>query len=97
VVTGEFGRTPRINPGAGRDHHPRCFSVLLAGAGLQGGRTYGRSDAKGAAPADCPVTAGELAATIFHSLGIDPASQLTVAGGRPWRISESRPVTALWS
>jgi uncharacterized protein (DUF1501 family) len=97
VVTGEFGRTPKINPGAGRDHHPRCFSVLLAGAGLEGGRTYGRSDAKGAAPAECPVTAGELAATIFHSLGIDPATQLTVVGGRPWRISESRAVTALWS
>jgi uncharacterized protein (DUF1501 family) len=97
VVTGEFGRTPKVNPGGGRDHHPRCFSVLLAGAGLEGGRTYGQSDAKGGAPAHNPVTAGELAATVFHSLGIDPASQLSVAGGRPWRISESRPVTGLWS
>ena len=97
VVTGEFGRTPKINKGAGRDHWPAVFSVLLAGAGLAGGRVYGSSDKQGAAVASDPVTSSELAATIFHALGIDPAAQLAVQGGRPWRISEARPVAALWS
>jgi uncharacterized protein (DUF1501 family) len=97
VVTGEFGRTPKINAGAGRDHWPHAFSVLLAGAGLEGGRTYGSSDKRGAAVATSPVTSSELAATIFHALGIDPASQLAVQGGRPWRISDARPADDLWS
>ncbi len=97
VVTGEFGRTPKINAGAGRDHWPHVFSVLLAGAGLEGGRTFGSSDKHGAAPANSPVTSSELAATIFHALGIDPASQLTTAAGRPWQISDARPVVGLWS
>lgn len=97
VVTGEFGRTPKINAGAGRDHHPQCFSVLLAGAGLQGVRTYGSSDKHGALPASAPIASAELSATIFHALGIDPATQMTTQAGRPWQISDSRPVTNLWA
>ncbi len=96
VVTGEFGRTSKINAGAGRDHWPQAFSVLLAGAGLEGGRIYGSSDKHGAAPASNPVTSSELAATIFHALGIEAASQLTTQTGRPWQISDARPVTSLW-
>ncbi len=97
VVTGEFGRTPKINPNAGRDHWPQVFSVLLAGAGLSGGRTFGSSEKQGASPAMSPITSWELSATIFHALGIDPASQLTTQVGRPWQISEAKPVVDLWS
>ena len=96
VVTGEFGRTPKINPNAGRDHWPQVFSVLLAGAGLSGGRVFGSSDKHGASPASAPVTSSELSATIFHALGIDSASQLTTQTGRPWQISDARPVVELW-
>ncbi|HEV3025569.1 MAG TPA: DUF1501 domain-containing protein, partial [Pirellulales bacterium] len=97
VVTGEFGRTPKINKVAGRDHWPQVFSVLLAGAGLAGGRAFGSSDKLGAAPASEPVTSAELSAPIFHALGIDPASQLTTQTGQPWQISEAQPVVRLWS
>ncbi len=97
VVSGEFGRTPKINKSAGRDHWPQVFSVLLAGAGLPGGRVHGSSDKHGAAVASQAVASSELSATIFHALGIDPAAQLAVQGGRPWRISDARPVSALWS
>jgi hypothetical protein len=97
VVTGEFGRTPKINAQAGRDHWPNVFSVLLAGAGLPGGRTFGSSDKRGAAPASRPVTSSELSATIFHALGIDPATELKIQGGRPWQISDARAAVDLWS
>jgi uncharacterized protein (DUF1501 family) len=97
VVTGEFGRTPKINAVAGRDHWPHVFSVLLAGAGLRGGRTFGSSDKSGAAPADRPVTSSELAATIVHALGIDPAAELTTSTGRPWPICEASPAVDLWA
>jgi hypothetical protein len=96
VVTGEFGRTPRINADAGRDHWSTAFSVLLAGAGLPGGGTYGATDRQGAEPADRPVTSGQLAATVFHALGINPASQLANVQGRPWRISDEEAAMGLW-
>ncbi|HEV3255318.1 MAG TPA: DUF1501 domain-containing protein, partial [Gemmataceae bacterium] len=96
VVTGEFGRSPRINADAGRDHWATAFSVLLAGADLPGGRLYGASDRQGAEPADRPVTSGQLAATVFHALGIDPASQIPNVQGRPWRICDEQPVVHLW-
>jgi len=96
VVSGEFGRTPKINKQAGRDHWPHVFSVLLAGAGLPGGRAIGSSDKHGAAPASSPIQSAELAATIFHALGIDPTTQLILPGGRPWQISEAKPAMGLW-
>jgi len=96
VVTGEFGRTPRINGDAGRDHWASTFSVLLAGAGLPGGGFYGASDRQGAEPADKPVTSGQLAATIFHALGIAPSAQIPNVQGRPWRICDDAPVVDLW-
>jgi hypothetical protein len=96
VVTGEFGRTPKINPQAGRDHWPHVFSLLLAGAGLPGGQIVGSSDKHGTAPAGTPIQSSELAATIFHALGIGPATQLMLPGGRPWQISEAKPVRELW-
>jgi hypothetical protein len=96
VVTGEFGRTPKINAGAGRDHWASAFSVLLAGAGLPGGTVYGATDRQGAEPADRPVSSGQLAATVFHALGIDPASQIPNVQGRPWRICDESAVVDLW-
>jgi hypothetical protein len=96
VVTGEFGRTPKINAEAGRDHWATAFTVLLAGAGLPGGGLYGASDRLGAEPADRPVTSGQLAATVFHALGIDPAAQIPNVQGRPWRICDEGPLVDLW-
>jgi uncharacterized protein (DUF1501 family) len=62
VAMGEFGRTPRINPDGGRDHWTRCYTAILAGAGVRGGEVYGASDAIGAEPRDNPVTRGNLMA-----------------------------------
>jgi len=96
VVTGELGRSPKINADAGRDHWATAFSVLLAGAGLAGGAVYGASDRQGAEPVEKPVTSGQLAATVFHALGIDPATQIPNVQGRPWRICDEQPVVDLW-
>ena len=96
VVTGEFGRTPKINSGAGRDHWPDAFSVALAGAGLPGGAHYGATDKYGAYPIDRPVSPARLAATIFHALGIDPRRELATSIGRPWQLADERPVLDLW-
>ena len=75
VMMGEFGRTPRINPNAGRDHHGRANSVLLFGAGIPGGLVLGRTDANGDAPAERPVTPADLASVLYHKLGIDPETK----------------------
>ena len=72
MVSSEFGRTPKINKDAGRDHWPRVFSVAFAGGGFQRGLVYGSSDATGADVEDNPVTVENLAATMYHQLGIDP-------------------------
>ena len=85
----EFGRTPKVNPAGGRDHWPQCFSVTFAGGGVQGGRAVGASDPIGAVPADRPTQPGEVIATIFHSLGLDPASHLPGPGGRPFPLVDS--------
>jgi hypothetical protein len=78
VAMGEFGRTPRINPSGGRDHWPGCWTVLLAGGGVRGGRIYGSSDKIGAEPRDNPVTAAMLTATVRYAMGIAPED-----GARP--------------
>src|SRR5207249_10919212 len=82
VSLGEFGRTPRVNCNNGRDHWPGVWSVLLAGGGVRGGQVIGSSDAHGAEPRDRPVHASEVAATVYHALGIDPRARLAGAGGR---------------
>jgi uncharacterized protein (DUF1501 family) len=71
VVVGEFGRTPKINQYGARDHWPRCFSALLAGAGVPGGTVVGASDREGAYPAHTPVGPPELAATVYRLMGIN--------------------------
>lgn len=86
LVTGEFGRTPRINKNAGRDHWGPAFSVMLGGGGIQGGRVLGKSDARAEKPATDPYGPEDLAATLYHLVGIDPKSELHMPDGRPTGI-----------
>ena len=86
MVTSEFGRTPKINATAGRDHWPKVFSVLLAGGGLKKGMVYGSSDALGAEPENDPMTVENLATTVYHQLGINSDKELMAPGARPIEI-----------
>jgi len=86
VATGEFGRTPKINPAGGRDHWPQCWTMVMAGGGIKGGRVVGSSDEIGAAPQDRPVTPAEVAATIYQALGISLEIDLPGPQGRPIRL-----------
>ncbi len=83
IVWGEFGRTPKINKGAGRDHWPRVNSALLAGGGMRTGQVIGSTDAQAGEVVDRPVTFGEVHATLYHCLGIDPHTPIRDAQGRP--------------
>jgi hypothetical protein len=96
VALGEFGRTPRMNPNGGRDHWPDCYSVVLAGGGVEGGAVHGASDKIGAYPAADPVTPADLAATIFWRFGIDPATEIRDQTGRPFRLAEGTPIRPLF-
>jgi uncharacterized protein (DUF1501 family) len=80
---GEFGRTPRVNGQAGRDHWARAMSVFLAGGGIRRGFVLGGTDANGTAPAGEPCTPGDVAATVFQLLGVEPGRELRSPGGRP--------------
>jgi len=86
VVLSEFGRTPRINDGGGRDHWARCFSAFMAGGGIKGGTIVGASDPDGMNPAERPVKPYDLHATICHALGIDLHKEILTAQGRPMRL-----------
>lgn len=97
VALGEFGRTPKINGNAGRDHWPDCYTVLLAGGGIRGGATFGSSDRIGAYPATDPVTPADLAATIYWRFGLDPRTEIHDQTGRPYRLAEGRPITGIFS
>jgi hypothetical protein len=96
IWMGDFGRTPLINKEAGRDHWPGCYSMVLAGGGIQGGQVVGESDKIGAAPWTRPVTPADIHATIFAALGYDPA-HLTyhTPDGRPVPLSGGTPVREL--
>jgi uncharacterized protein (DUF1501 family) len=83
VVTGEFGRTPRINKDAGRDHWGPGFTVALGGGGIKGGRVVGKSDARAEKPAADPHGPEDLAATMYYLLGIDPKEEFYTPEGRP--------------
>jgi hypothetical protein len=86
VVTGEFGRTPKINARAGRDHWPRAFSVLMAGGGVRPGQVIGASDEKGMGPAGEPITPDQVAASFYQALGIDYQKEYHTNTGRPVMI-----------
>jgi len=96
IGMGEFGRTPKINAQAGRDHWPDCFSIMLAGGGVRGGAVHGASDAMGAYPDRDPVTPADLTATVLWRFGIDPASEYHDPTGRPWRLSDGEALRGLF-
>lgn len=89
IIT-DFGRTPRINGSAGRDHYPNVYSVVLAGGGIQGGQVYGSSDALGAFPESHPCGPADLHATIFQALGISPRAVIHDMLGRPFPASDGK-------
>ena len=95
VWMSEMGRTPRINNGAGRDHWSFCYSIVLAGGGVRGGQVYGASDRSAAYPSTNPVSPADVAATIYHCLGIDPRGQVRDQEGRPLVIGVGKPIQAL--
>ena len=86
LATGEFGRTPRINPAGGRDHWPQCWTVVMAGGGIKGGQVVGSSDAIGSAPKDQPVMPANIAATIYKCLGVPIDTILKTPQGREVRV-----------
>jgi uncharacterized protein (DUF1501 family) len=96
VWAGEFGRTPRINRNAGRDHWGFCQSAVLAGAGVRGGQVYGSSDAHAAYAAELPVSPDDLAATVFRLLGVPSQQELHDAQGRPLPLCIGKPVLGLF-
>jgi uncharacterized protein (DUF1501 family) len=85
-VTGEFGRTPKINQRVGRDHWPRAMFCLLAGGGMKGGQVIGASDANGMGPAADAITPDMVAASFYRSLGIDYTKEYHTSTGRPVMI-----------
>jgi len=86
MVSSEFGRTPKINGNAGRDHWPKVFSVLLAGGGVKGGVIHGASNATASEPDADPVSPADLATTLYHQMGIVADSELMAPGNRPIEI-----------
>ncbi|MBP3960819.1 DUF1501 domain-containing protein [Gemmata sp. G18] len=83
VALGEFGRTPKVNPAGGRDHHPGAWSVVIGGGPLKSGVVVGETDELGYAPKSRPVTPGEVAATLYKGLGLDPHKELPGPQNRP--------------
>ena len=96
VVWGEFGRTPKVNSGAGRDHWSPAMSALVAGGGLKMGQAVGATTAKGERPKDRAYSVPQVMSTLYRAIGIDPATTFTNGSGRPMYILEDRePVKEL--
>jgi hypothetical protein len=96
LAWGEFGRTPKVNNDAGRDHYPNVFSAALIGGPVKGGRIVGESDAKGAFPKTNPKTPQDVLATVYHHLGIDTEQQYVNGAGRPISVlPEGKPIEEL--
>src|SRR5438093_4732604 len=98
LALGEFGRTPKINPAGGRDHWPAAWTILMGGGGIQGGRVVGSTDEMGAYPVDRPTTPAEVAATVYHALGIKLDVELPGPQGRPIRLVDHgvEPISELF-
>lgn len=99
VWMGEFGRGPKIGDrdGKGRNHWPQCYTVLFAGGGMKGGYVHGSSDRIGAYPATEPVSPDDIAATMFHALGLDPATEIHDKLNRPFPIANGRAILPLFT
>jgi hypothetical protein len=93
---GEFGRTPKINQNAGRDHWARCWSVVLGGGAIKGGQVYGETSADGTDVKGNAVSTGDLFATVYQAMGLDPSTQIRDNLGRPLAIAEGKPVKAIF-
>lgn len=97
VVLGEFGRTPRINKDAGRDHWHHCYSILMTGGGVQPGRVLGQSDRNGAYPVRGRIcTPGDVCATVYQCLGIDPHQEMMDQIGRPLPLTRGTTIDELF-
>lgn len=96
VATGEFGRTPKLNSNGGRDHWAGCWTTILAGGGVKGGRVIGASDATASEPADRPVHARDIPATIFRALGVGADATIPGPDGEAVRVYDGKPVTELF-
>jgi uncharacterized protein (DUF1501 family) len=92
IWMGDMGRTPRINKDAGRDHWSFCFSVVMAGGGVRGGQVYGTSDRTASYPSTNPVSPADLAATIYHLMGIDGGIHISDQQGRPMVVCTGKPI-----
>jgi uncharacterized protein (DUF1501 family) len=92
IWMGEFGRTPKINPNAGRDHFPRVFNVALAGGGVKGGQVIGASSPEGTEVKDSPVAVNDLLRSVCHALKIDPSKENMSSLGRPIKIVDGGKV-----
>ncbi len=98
VVASEFGRTPKINQNDGRDHHPKCFTTLLAGGGVRGGMVHGASDADGHDPVGAATTVPDFNATVGYALGLPLTQVVTSPQGRPFMLADhGRPLTELFT
>jgi uncharacterized protein (DUF1501 family) len=98
LVMGEFGRTPKVNKDAGRDHWGRAGSMIFAGAGVRGGNVIGATDKEGAFVTDRPVSPADVCHTVYDAVGIDPRKELRTAEGRPVAIlDQGETVKELYS
>ena len=97
VAMGEFGRTYKVNSRGGRDHWTQVWSVLFAGGGVQGGQVIGASDKNAAAPKDRPIHPSEIAASIYHAIGINPSAQLPGPEQKAVQVAAAKPVNEIFS
>jgi Protein of unknown function (DUF1501) len=97
IALGEFGRSPKINNTAGRDHWPYCYSAILAGGGVRGGMVHGASDKLGAYPDRDGVSPGDLAATLLWRFGLEPTAEIRDLSGRPYRLAEGEPLRSIFT
>jgi hypothetical protein len=96
-MLGEFGRTPKINKGRGRDHWGPCFFGVFAGAGVRPGQIIGKSDATAAYPLTTPFSPDDIAATVYHALGIPPETEVRDRLNRPVRLNGGKVIRPLYS
>lgn len=98
VAVGEFGRTPKVNPAGGRDHHPGAWTIVMGGGPLKGGTVVGETDELGYAPKTRPVTPAEVAATLYKGLGLDPHKELPGPQNRPLPLADYavKPINELF-
>jgi hypothetical protein len=96
AAAGEFGRTPKINSAQGRDHWGAAQTALFAGGGIRGGQVYGKTDKGAAYPTENPVSPDDFLATIYHTMGVEPAAMIRDRENRPHRLCDGSPVMGLF-